>query len=435
MRREVKVGIFLVTAFSVFAVAAFVVGNVSRLFQPRGYALFVVFDSALGLDETAAVRLAGIKIGYIKDIQLDVRKTRVELRVFNKFRVPRGSQAAQATMGLLGEKYIEIRPGESDTAHAPGEELASLPATGLDQLGPVLMGIADEIKGLSASARSLLSGETERNLQQTLRNVTALTEELKALAAENRGAVGRVIENADKTILSVDARLEALTAEVDRAAAGLAGLVDENRTGVKENLDGLREVLDKIRQSVDLLNGSLEKIRNGDGTLGRLVNDPGLYDKAEEAVGDVRRAVGPLASLAVQPGFRAEYFPSSNRVRSSFSLAVVADRRPVFLGSIVHDPWQDRFRYSAQGGWRFGGFAPRAGLIESAFGAGIDYYALRDSLVLSLEGYDFGRAENPQLRAAARFFPRRNLFLILGLDDFASSARSAVFFGLGLGVQ
>jgi len=435
MRREVKVGIFLVGAFTVLAVAAFVIGNVSRLFQPRGYSLFVVFDSALGLDESAAVRLAGIKIGYIKDIQLDVRKTRIELRVFNKFRVPRGSQAAQATMGLLGEKYIEIQPGESDTFHVPGEELVSLASTGLDQLGPVLMGVGEEIKELSTSVRKILSAEMEQNLQQTLRNVSALTEELKALAAENRGAVGRVIGNADKAILSVDSRLEALTAEVDRAAAGLSGLIDENRSGVKDNLDRLQSVLDKIRQSVDLLNGSLEKIRNGDGTLGRLVNDPGLYEKAEGAIGDVRQAVGPLASLTVQPGFRAEYFPSSQRLRSSFSLAVLSGHRPVFLGSIVHDPWRDRFLYSAQGGWRFGGLAPRAGLIESAFGAGVDYYALRDRLVLSLEGFDFDRVENPQFRATARFFPRRHLFFLLGLDDFASASRSAVFFGLGLGVQ
>jgi phospholipid/cholesterol/gamma-HCH transport system substrate-binding protein len=435
MRREVKVGIFLVGAFCVFAVAAFVVGNVSRLFQPRGYSLFVVFDSALGLDKSAAVRLAGIKIGYIKDIRLDLRKTRVDLQIFNKFRIPRGSQAAQATMGLLGEKYIEIRPGESDAFHAPGEELVGLPAAGLDQIGPVLMGVGQEIKELSASVRKLLSGETEQNLQQTLRNVSALTEELKALAAENRVAVGRVIGNADKAILSVDSRLQALTAEVDRAAAGLRGLIDENRFGVKENLDRLQTVLDKIRQSVDLLNGSLEKIRNGEGTLGRLVNDPGLYEKAEGAVGDVRKAVGPLASLAVRPEFRAEYFPSSERVRSSFSLTVLSDRRPVLLGAIVHDPWRDRFLYSAQGGWRFGGFAPRAGLIESAFGAGVDYYALRDRLVLSLEGFDFDRAESPQLRAAARFFPHRNVFFVLGLNDFASTSRSAVFFGLGLGVQ
>lgn len=435
MRREVKIGIFLVGAFIVLAVAAFVVGNVSRLFQPRGYSLYAVFDSALGLDESAAVRLAGIKIGYIKDIQLDVRRTRVRLHVFNKFRVPRGSQAIQATMGLLGEKYIEIRPGEGDVFYGPGDELVSLPSGGLDQIAPVLLSVGEEIKTLSLSVRKLVEGETERNLQSALRNMSALTEELKALAAENRGAVGRVIGNADRAIQSLDARLEALTAEVNRAAAGVGGLVDDNRAGVRDNLSRLQEVLDKIRRSVDLLNASLEKIRNGEGTLGRLVNDPGLYDKAEGAVGDVRRAVGPLASLAVRPGFRAEYFPSSERVRSAFSLAVLSDRRPVFLGAIVHDPWRDRFLYSAQGGWRFGGFAPRAGLIESAFGAGVDYYAFRDRLVLSLEGFDFDRAENPQVRASARFFPRRNFFFVLGLDDFASSSRSAVFFGLGLGVQ
>jgi hypothetical protein len=79
-------------------------------------------------------------------------------------------------------------------------------------------------------------------------------------------------------------------------------------------------------------------------------------------------------------------------------------------------------------------FAPRGGIIESKFGAGLDYYALKDKLVLSIEGLDFNRAKSPLFRTYARFYAQKNVYVILGLEDFTLSAKREVFFGLGLGL-
>ena len=51
-----------------------------------------------------------------------------------------------------------------------------------------------------------------------------------------------------------------------------------------------------------------------------------------------------------------------------------------------------------------------------------------------MEGLDFNRATSPVFRAFARFFPQKNVYLILGLEDFTLAAKREVFFGLGAGL-
>ncbi len=435
MRREVKIGIFMGGAFVIFAVLVFIIGNLSQLFQPRGYPLVVHFDSVLGLDRSAAVRMVGVKVGYVKDIELDLRRARVTLNIFPRYQVPRGSKASQAAQGLLGEKYVEIQPSQEMTFYQPGDEMPAGTTMGLDQLAPMLTSVGEEIKNFSQALRSVLGEDTKGGLQQTLQNLGSLASELNSLVAENKGRFGRVLDGADRAVSGLDGRFEEVAATVDRASVELRDLIAESRAGVRDNLDRLQKVLEKLDASLDDLRTVLDKVNRGEGTLGKLVNDPGLYDKADAAVGEIQGITGPLASVRGSLDFRGEYYASSGRLKSAFSLAVWSTRGPLVLGRVVHDPWRDRFLYTAQGGWRLGNWAPRAGVVESSFGAGVDVYALSDRVVLSLEGFEFERAESPVVRAFARFFPQKNVYLILGVNDFTLSRKSEVFFGLGLGIQ
>ena len=69
MKREVKIGIFLTGALLIMAVFIFIAGDLSTWFQKPGYELSVLFPSSTGLEKHAAVRLAGVKIGYVTDIR------------------------------------------------------------------------------------------------------------------------------------------------------------------------------------------------------------------------------------------------------------------------------------------------------------------------------------------------------------------------------
>jgi len=434
MRREKKIGIFFTGALVILAGFIFIVGNLSNLFRRPGYPVFIRYESSLGLDKTAAVKMAGIRIGYVKDIQLEGRRSKVILSIYPKYKIPRGSKAIQSVQGLLGEKYVDVQPSMEDDFLRPGDELVPGPTSGLDQLTPMLTSLGNDLQQVAKNLREMTNKETRDNFAQTVKNMSSLTAEVQSFLAENRGKVGQTITAASNTAKTVDERVRDLSQSFDATLTDLRRLLEENRDGVHDNLAKVKEVLSRIEESVTLLNKSLDKIQKGEGSVGKLVNDESLYNEARDAVRGVQQISDSLSSLRLHADVRGEYLARSRAFKGFFNLALWYKDRVFALGQIVRDPGLDRFTYSLQAGARFGGFAPRAGIIESEFGAGVDYYALRDRLVLSVEGLDFNRATSPVFRAFARFFPQKNVYLILGLEDFTLAAKREVFFGLGAGL-
>lgn len=434
MRREIKVGIFFTGALVILAAFIFVVGNLSNLFRRPGYPIFIRYESSLGLDKTAAVKMAGIKIGYVKDIQLEGRRSKVVLSIYPKYKIPRGSKAVQSVQGLLGEKYVDVQPSMEDDFLRPGDDLVPGPSAGMDQLTPMLTSLGNDLQQVARNLKDMTNKETRDYFGQAVKNLSSLTGEIESFLAENRGKVGQTLSAASDTARTLDQRVKDLSQSFDATLTEFRRLLEENRGDVRDSVSKLKDVLSKIEESVTLLNKSLEKIQRGEGTVGKLISDEGLYDEAKDAVRDVQKIADSVSSLRLHLDVRGEYFARSDYFKGFFNLAFWYKNRAFFLGQVVHEPDADRFAYSAQGGMRLGNFAPRAGIIESEFGAGLDYYALKDKLVLSVEGLDFNRATSPVFRMFARLFPQKNVYLILGLEDFTLAARREVFFGLGLGL-
>src|SRR4030066_2056736 len=159
MRREIKIGIFLAGAFLILAAIIFIAGDMSTWFQKPGYELSVLFPSATGLEKHAATRLAGVKIGYFKDIRLDQRKARVVLAIWPKYQVPKGSRATMASIGLVGERYIEISPSEQADFLQPGGTIEAGVTIGFDQIGGGGAPRGDELKAVSPPVRGKTRGE------------------------------------------------------------------------------------------------------------------------------------------------------------------------------------------------------------------------------------------------------------------------------------
>jgi phospholipid/cholesterol/gamma-HCH transport system substrate-binding protein len=434
MSRESKIGIFFTGALIILAVFIFVVGNLSNLFRRPGYPIVIRYETSLGLDKTAAVKMAGIKIGYVKDIQLEGRRSKVILSIYPKYKIPRGSKAIQSVQGLLGEKYVDVQPSMEDDYLRPGDELVPGPSSGMDQLTPMLTSLGNDLQQVARNLKDMTNKETRDNFALAVKNLSSVTGELQTFLEDNRGKVGQTISAASDTARNLDQRVKGLSQSFDATLTDIRQLLEENRPDVRENVTKLKEVLSKIEESVTLLNKSLAKIDKGEGTVGKLVNDEGLYNEARGAIRDVEKIADSVSSLRVHLDVRGAYFARSEYLKGYFNLALWYKGRAFFLGQAVHEPDGDRFAYSAQGGMRFGNFAPRAGIIESEFGVGLDYYALKDKLILSVEGLDFNRATSPVFRTFARFFPHKNVYLILGLEDFTLSARREVFFGLGAGL-
>ncbi|HAR37043.1 MAG TPA: hypothetical protein DCR87_09155 [Acidobacteria bacterium] len=432
MKREMKVGLFLSGFFLLLAVLILSVGDVQELFKKQGYRVYAVFDSALGLEKNAAVKMAGIKIGLVKGIALDGRRARVTMSIYPDYRIPHGSKATLASLGILGEKYVEIVPGREASYYEPEEVMDSLPPISFDQLGTQLMSLGEDIKKVAASVNSVLQKDLGPNLRKTLENLASLTGEFDSLLKENRSSLHQALEDSGQTFSTINREVERVSGRLQETLNEIKGLVQENRPGVQESLKKLDEALTGLQESLESLQTVLGRIEKGEGTAGKLVQETDLYDEAKETVDQIKRITTSVSALDFGGGVQGAYYGSSELFKGSLYGRLWWKNRALLSAGFIHNPWEDKFVYSLEAGWRWRGLVARGGLIESRFGAGLDWYLLNSRLALSAEAFDFNRSPRPQFRVYGRVYPVKNFYLLLGLDDFSLAERREIFFGLGL---
>ncbi len=137
-RLEFAVGAFLLLALASLLVLALASTNGKFGFGHSTYPLKARFTNLGQLRLSAPVKIGGVAIGSVADIQLDPVKLDavVTLAIDNRYQdLPADTSAGILTGGLLGESYIGLQPGGDTEALKPGEEIAfTTPAVDLMQL-------------------------------------------------------------------------------------------------------------------------------------------------------------------------------------------------------------------------------------------------------------------------------------------------------------
>jgi phospholipid/cholesterol/gamma-HCH transport system substrate-binding protein len=137
-RLEFSVGAFLLLALASLLVLAVASTNQRFGLGGGGYELKARFSQIGQLRPQAPVKIGGVVIGQVADIQLDPVKydSIVTLKLDGKFRdLPADTSAGILTAGLLGESYISLQPGGDPEVLANGDELMfTQPAVDLIQL-------------------------------------------------------------------------------------------------------------------------------------------------------------------------------------------------------------------------------------------------------------------------------------------------------------
>ncbi len=433
-KQEIKIGLFLAIGLTILAIFIFVVGDFSRMFKQKGYIMYTQFDSVAGLERKTVVRMAGVKVGVVDTIRLKGNKAEVALDINPDIEISRDSRATLASLGLLGEKYIEIVPGVEDILVQPGGTIGSLPPVSFDQLGIILSSVGDDVKSTSKALRDLLGeGEARVNIKEILQNLSSVSAELNDFFSESKPLLTKSLEKSAQAIENFEHNVTSLSENLDELIGLLKDTVEENRAGLKGNLDGIRELISKTEEALKSLSESLDKINKGKGTLGKLIEDPELYEKTAKTINDVQDIIAPVSSLQIDMGLKGEYFAKSELFRGTLSLALWPSPDKFLLAEIVQNPWRDNYTFSAQGGMRWGIFAPRAGIMESKFGIGLDLYTFNERVKFSVEGFDFNRHPRPRFRVWTSLVASRYFHILFGLDDFTLSKNREIYMGMRFG--
>jgi phospholipid/cholesterol/gamma-HCH transport system substrate-binding protein len=467
MSNVIKVGIF-VTA--VLAVLAYLVIKVEdwNLFGSAGQRVDVIFESVVGLDDKAPVRVAGVRVGRVDGVTLQDLKARVSLLLDTPVPLPRGSRARIANAGLLGDKYVELIPGPEGAPPLPEDAvLQGEAAPSFDEAFETIGTMGESISDLTGS---LNDEDLAGGLADLIADLQATSMEIRALVVANRETIGATAQNFEVFSAALAQELPQLTAKMNQLLDTVDTVVAENRGNLKDSLGNIREVTEKMQTSVDNLNSISDQIASGEGTLGKLVYDDAAHDSlvstldsVEAGVGSITDTLGRVKRLDFNFGLEGSYFSDPEEYRTAVTLDIDPGKDRFYHVALVDTPGgetksqtdvitttfpdgtsevktirtdstDDDFTYSAQFGFRFGNADLRAGLFESSGGGAVDYYLLDRELKFSLEAFDFSRPDDldPRLRFSTRWQFHPNMYLVGGYDDFLESDNSSIFFGGGV---
>ncbi len=204
MNFELKVGIFIFIGIVILSVIIFSIGNFYSV--KRGYNMNVVFSFANGIGVGAPVRYSGVQVGEVQDIKVyfdeKENKPLVKLSIWvsQNTWINENAKAAINTLGLLGEKYLEISPGTRDTRLLQkGDTLRGNDPVSTEELARSTKELIEKIGALTESVNKIAGDEALRaSLKNTFSNVEALSGDLRdflSYAKQGKGTIGRLMSD------------------------------------------------------------------------------------------------------------------------------------------------------------------------------------------------------------------------------------------------
>ncbi|HXI09179.1 MAG TPA: MlaD family protein [Thermodesulfobacteriota bacterium] len=264
---EAKVGLFVLLGIILLVYMSLRIGGI-KFGRAEGYTLTVNFDSAAGLDKDAAVRVAGVEVGRVKEITLKDSKAHLVLEIKNGVRIGKDFTAMLTTKGLLGEKYLELVPGSPTSPPLKdGEEITHTTSyADMDKLITILSDVSKDIKSVTSSLSKVLGGpEGEHTLKNIVQNIEELTFRVNKIVAKNDEQITNVMRNLDKFTELLKNEGPGITEEIKLAAknfndavtktsGNLNSMIDENRGNLKEGVENLRVASLRLQEAMDNIN-------------------------------------------------------------------------------------------------------------------------------------------------------------------------------------
>lgn len=296
-RKEIGIGLSVAVAILILIFGIEFLKGIN-LFRPANFYL-AYYDNVDGLDVSAPVKVNGYKVGQVREINFNYEKpgkTEVVLALNKNLHLPEDSKAV-ITSSLMGESYIEINVGKSSSLIPVGGEVATNEVPGL----------------LSGISESLMP-----KINETLFYVDSLLVSLNGVVGDPaiKSAVGNLEGISNNILLASDGLNAIMNNQVPRLMGGAQGVV-ESAGGAMRNVNGLVSNFGNVMTKVDTISNNLAmftgqlnqlplnqtmqslsatvanlehfsaQLKNPDGTLGMMLNDPELYNRLNSVAASV----------------------------------------------------------------------------------------------------------------------------------------------------
>lgn len=277
---ELKVGVAIILA----VITAFLG---IRFFQDlplfdNTYPMYAEFEEAEGLVAGNPVRMKGVNVGTVGSVRLDQESqtVRVRLQLHEGVRIPEGSYANVSGFSEFGGVRVTISPGPRDNPDLPPESLLSSPPEGsvfdrLTEQAPTLANKADSVLSNTNTTMEALREQLQNpqsDVRQALASTRQITSDLESVTDAEKETIRALLQN-----------LRSVSNDLDAFMGENGDSLDVAVQHLNQSLDRLNRGLASFEQTSATLDTVATKLNEGDGTAGRLLNNPSLYIRLDSA--------------------------------------------------------------------------------------------------------------------------------------------------------
>ncbi len=313
----IKVGLFFFAGIAIFTFLILKYKHIE--FYKNYYEIHAFFDSVSGIEENSQVKLMGLKIGRVSKIipQPDKNKMKVFMKIRNEISISNDASAKLQMENVMGGKFILISFGKSKSFLKDNDFIRSENEMDIEQLVQTVAQTADEakilIKDFNANQNKLLEkayhilNENQGKIKNFLANVEEITSTTKPhlksimqyidssmpelkLSISNIEQITASLKNGKGTAgkLITDSKLyEDLTATVNDIKFGVGkfnGILARNENNIDSIIVDIKHTIAPIKMSFQNLSEITGKIRNGEGTIGKLISDTEIYSSVKNSM-------------------------------------------------------------------------------------------------------------------------------------------------------
>ncbi|TYP93940.1 phospholipid/cholesterol/gamma-HCH transport system substrate-binding protein [Fodinibius salinus] len=243
------------------------------------------FSRADGLSAGNYVYVNGVKVGSVKKIKLlSNDSVGVTMSFDLDVDIPKNSVAYLESTGLLDGKAIVVERGDAKENLHYGDTIEGEYRAGVmetfgkkgDELSKDVSDSFGKLNKLLARLNSMMDEESKKNVKGILRDLETTSKEVSTLFKNKRRNLENSINHAERFL-----------ANVDTVSMRNKSRIDSVMTGLDRSLTQLETLAQNLKSTNSKLDQILTKINDGEGSLGKLVNDPGLYNNLESLTGEM----------------------------------------------------------------------------------------------------------------------------------------------------
>ena len=290
--KEGRYGIFLTIAAIILIWGVnFLKGkNILRFSQEY----YILYDKIEGLDKSSPVTINGYKIGQVEDIELQYEngKILVIIALNEDFPLRRNATAEIYSSDIMGTREVRIIPGKDNLYHEDGDTLLSKVEQSLqEQVSKEMLPLKGKAEDLMKSFDSVLViiqstfnqnfrdnfGKSFEKIRNTLTSVERSTYTLDTILTDPQSNLQQFLSN-----------LEQISSKINNNSDNLE-LIIQNIESITDSIakSELKSTINNTSKVLTEAKGVLEKINNGEGSLGLFLQNDTLYRNLEKASEDL----------------------------------------------------------------------------------------------------------------------------------------------------